>query len=119
MNSNPINYQDWDPVVFTKKQQNTQKKDNVQKPAGNKEMNRLIEEEIPKLNKMTREYALSIINARNAAGLSQKDLAQKMSVKIGVVRKDEKYQVMNFNMGCYKKLMRNLGVDPKTVINKK
>ena len=119
MNSNPINYQDWDPVVFTKKQQNTQKKDSVQKPAGNKEMNRLIEEEIPKLNKMTREYALSIINARNAAGLSQKDLAQKMSVKIDVIREYENYQVANFNMGFYKKLLRNLGIDPKNVINKK
>lgn len=119
MSGNPINYQDWDPVVFTKKQQNTQKKDSVQKPAGNKEMNRLIEEEIPKLNKMTREYALAITNARNAAGLSQKDLAQKMSVKIDVIREYENYQVTNFNMGFYKKLLRNLGVDPKTVINKK
>ena len=42
-----------------------------------------------------------------------------MSVKIDIIKEYENYQVANFNMGFYKKLLRNLGVDPKTIINKK
>jgi ribosome-binding protein aMBF1 (putative translation factor) len=116
MNSNSINFQDWEPVVFTKKTQETKKKENVQKPAGNKEMIRLMEDDIPKLNKMSREYALAITNGRTAMGFSQKDLAQRLSVKDNIIKEYENCQVANFNMGFLKKILRTLKIDPKTII---
>lgn len=118
MNSNPINFQDWEPVVFTKKPQELKKKGSIQKPPGNKEMIRLMEDDIPKLNKMSREYAQAIINGRTAMGLSQKDLAQRLSVKDNVIKEYENCQITNFNMGFLKKILRTLKVDPKTVIKK-
>jgi ribosome-binding protein aMBF1 (putative translation factor) len=118
MNSNPINFQDWEPVVFTKKSQELKKKGSIQMPPGNKELIRLIEDDIPKLNKMSREYAQAIVDGRIAMGFSQKDLAQRLSVKDNVIKEYENCQVTNFNMGFLKKILRVLKVDPKTVIKK-
>lgn len=116
MNSTSVNYQDWEPVVLTKKLQETIKKENTPKPAGNKELTRLMEDDIPKLNKITRGYSLAITNGRMAMGFSQKDLAQRLSVKDSVIKEYENCQVANFNMGFLKKILRTLKVDPKTVI---
>jgi ribosome-binding protein aMBF1 (putative translation factor) len=116
MNSTSVNYQDWEPVVFTKKPQELKKKESIQKPPGNKEMIRLMEDDIPKLNKMSREYAQAIVDGRTAMGFSQKDLAQRLSVKDNVIKEYENCQVTNFNMGFLKKILRILKVDPKTVI---
>ena len=116
MNSNPINFQDWEPVVFTKKPQELKKMESIQKPPGNKEMTRLMDDDIPKLNKMPREYAQAIINGRAAMGFSQKDLALRLSVKDNVIKEYENCQITNFNMGFLKKILRTLKVDPKTVI---
>jgi len=118
MNSNPINFQDWEPVVLTKKSKETIKKENAPKPVGNKEMIKLMEDDIPKLNKMPREYALAITNGRTSMGISQKELAQKLSVKDNIIRDYENCQIANFNMGFLKKILRILKVDPKSVINK-
>jgi len=118
MNSNPINFQDWEPVVFTKNPHELKKKVNIQKPPGNKEIIRLIEDDIPKLNKMPIEYAQAIIDGRTALGLSQKDLAMRLSIKENVIKEYENCQVANFNMGFLKKILRILKVDPKTVIKK-
>ena len=41
-----------------------------------------------------------------------------MSVKIDIIREYENFKVANLNIGFYKKNLRNLGVDPKTFINK-
>jgi ribosome-binding protein aMBF1 (putative translation factor) len=118
MNNNPINHQDWEPVVFNKKK-SVEKKEFVQKPVGNKEFNRLLEEDIPKLNKISREYAQAIIDGRNALGITQKDLAHKMSVRENVIKEYENLSIANFNMGFYKKILRNLKIDPKDIISKK
>lgn len=118
MNSTSVNYQDWEPVVFTKKPKEIIKKENTPRPAGNKELTRLMEDDIPKLNKMTREYSLAITNGRAAMGFSQKDLAQRLSVKDTVIKEYENCQVANFNMGFLKKILRTLNIDPKTVITK-
>jgi ribosome-binding protein aMBF1 (putative translation factor) len=117
MSKNPINYQDWEPVVLSKKKDN-EKKEFIQKPVGNKELNRLLDEDIPKLNKISREYAQAIIDGRNALGITQKDLANKMSVRENVIKEYENLSVINFNMGFYKKILRNLKIDPKDIISK-
>jgi ribosome-binding protein aMBF1 (putative translation factor) len=118
MSKNPINCQDWEPVVLNKKKE-VEKKEFVQKPAGNKEFNRLLDEDIPKLNKISREYAQAIIDGRNALGITQKDLAHKMSVRENVIKEYENLNVANFNIGFYKKILRNLKIDPKDIISKK
>ena len=46
MNSTSVNYQDWEPVVFTKKPKEIIKKENTPRPAGNKELTRLMEDEL-------------------------------------------------------------------------
>lgn len=118
MNSTSVNYQDWDPVLFTKKSHETIKRENTPKPVGNKEFIRLMEDDIPKLNKMTREYSLAITNGRSIIGITQKELAQRLSVKDNIVKEYENCQVVNFNIGFYKKILRALKIDPKTVITK-
>jgi ribosome-binding protein aMBF1 (putative translation factor) len=104
-------YQDWIPVVLTKNKQkiNTQTKQN--KPE-------IIEDDIPKLNKITKEYSLAIINGRNALNLTQKQLAQKLCIKDNIIKEYENGNVINFNLKLYKIILKNLNIDPKTVIIK-
>jgi ribosome-binding protein aMBF1 (putative translation factor) len=65
---------------------------------------------------MTREYAQAIIDGRTAMGLSQKELAQRLSIKDNVIKEYENCQVANFNIGFLKKILRTLKIDPKIVI---
>ncbi len=116
MNNNSINFQDWKPIVFTKKPQELKKKESIQKPPGNKEMIRLLEDDIPNLNKMSIKYAQAIVDGRIAMGFTQKDLAQRLSVKDNVIKEYENCQVKNFNVGFLKKILRTIKIDPKTII---
>jgi ribosome-binding protein aMBF1 (putative translation factor) len=78
-------YQDWEPVVIPQQR----RKRNSISPRnlwGNKEFKRLDSEEIPKLNKITREQSQAISTARNACNLSQKDLAQKLNITENIIR---------------------------------
>jgi hypothetical protein len=68
-------YQDWEPVVIRSNSAAKAAKaakaahHTIAKPAGNKEFQRLNNEDIPKLNKITHEQSLAISTARNALGL--------------------------------------------------
>ena len=104
-------YQDWTPVVLTKNKQKITKQNKDNKPE-------IIEDDIPKLNKITKGYSLAIINGRNALNLTQKQLAQKLYIKDNIIKEYENGNVIDFNLKLYKIILKNLNIDPKTVITK-
>lgn len=114
---NPVNYQDWEPVVLKNKTKE-QKQQNAPNQPGFKEYIRLVEDDIPKLNKITREYSQAIIDGRKALNITQKELAQKLCIKDNVIKEYENCTVTNFNLGFYKRILKALNIDPKTICNK-
>ena len=110
-------YQDWEPVVI--RSNNVVKKEAQQhqsvKPMGNKEFQRLDSEEIPKLNKITREQSQAISIARNACNLSQKELAQKLNIPENIIREYENSTVANFSHQLYNRILKVLKVNPKLI----
>jgi ribosome-binding protein aMBF1 (putative translation factor) len=110
-------FQDWEPVVI--RSNSAAKKEAQQhqsaKPMGNKEFQRLDNDEIPKLNKITREQSLAISNARNACNLSQKELAQKLNIPENIIREYENSTVANFSHQLYKRILKVLKVNPKSI----
>lgn len=114
MNSgNSVNYQDWEPVVF--KKTTVQKQMNTPNQAGHKEYIKLLEDDIPKLNKITREYAQAIVDGRKALNITQKELAQKMCIKDNIIKEYENCSVVNFNLQFYKRILRALNINPKII----
>ena len=90
------NFQDWEPVVL--KKTTVKKQINTQNQPGFKEYIKLIEDDIPKLNKITREYSQAIVDGRKALNITQKELAQKMCVKDNIIKEYENCSVVNFNI---------------------
>ena len=107
------NFQDWEPVVL--KKNNVHKQINTQNQPGFKEYIKLVEDDIPKLNKITREYAQAIVDGRKALNITQKELAQKMCVKDNIIKEYENCSVINFNLQFYKRILKALNINPKTV----
>lgn len=108
-------YQDWEPVVIRSK--NAVKKELPQqsqsaKPMGNKEFHRVDKEEIPKLNKITREQAQAISAARNALKLTQKALAQKVRIQENIIKEYENCSVINFSLPLYNRILKAMNVNP-------
>jgi len=107
------NFQDWEPVVL--KKTTVQKQITTQNQPGFKEYIKLVEDDIPKLNKITREYAQAIVDGRKALNITQKELAQKMCVKDNIIKEYENCSVVNFNLQFYKRILKALNINPKTV----
>jgi ribosome-binding protein aMBF1 (putative translation factor) len=107
------NFQDWEPVVL--KKTTVHKQINTQNQPGFKEYIKLVEDDIPKLNKITREYAQAIVDGRKALNITQKELAQKMCVKDNIIKEYENCSVVNFNLQFYKRILKALNINPKTV----
>ncbi len=107
------NFQDWEPVVL--KKTTVKKQINTQNQPGFKEYIKLIEDDIPKLNKITREYSQAIVDVRKALNITQKELAQKMCVKDNIIKEYENCSVVNFNLQFYKRILKALNIDPKTI----
>ena len=108
-------YQDWEPVVIRSK--NAVKKESPQqsqsaKPMGNKEFHRVDKEEIPKLNKITREQAQAISATRNALKLTQKALAQKVRIQENIIKEYENCSVINFSLPLYNRILKAMNVNP-------
>jgi ribosome-binding protein aMBF1 (putative translation factor) len=104
-------YQDWEPVVIrntaAKKEAHSQQhSQHSAKPMGNKEFHRVDKEEIPKLNKITREQAQAISTARNALKLTQKELAQKLGIQENIIKEYENCTVANFSLPLYKRILK-------------
>jgi ribosome-binding protein aMBF1 (putative translation factor) len=112
---NSVNFQDWTPVVLKNTKAKAQKQNNIPNQAGHKEYIKLIEDDIPKLNKITREYAQAITDGRKALNITQKDLAQKLCVKDNIIKEYENCSVVNFNLQFYKRILKALNIDPKTI----
>ena len=113
-------YQDWEPVVIRSTNSITaQKKDahhTAVKPAGNKEFQRLNNEELPALNKITHAQAQAISTARNALKWKQVDLARKLGIQEKIIKEYENCTVANFSPILYKRILKALNVDPKAYI---
>jgi ribosome-binding protein aMBF1 (putative translation factor) len=115
---NAVNFQDWTPVVLKNTKANAQKQNNIPNQAGHKEYIKLLEDDIPVLNKITREYAQAIVDGRKALNITQKDLAQKMCIKDNIIKEYENCSVVNFNLQFYKRILKALNIDPKTICKK-
>jgi|UniRef100_A0A6C0LVE0 ribosome-binding protein aMBF1 (putative translation factor) len=113
-------YQDWEPVVIRStnavKSKNKELQQTVEKPMGNKEFLRLNNEELPALNKITHAQAQAISIARNASKLKQKELAARLGIPEKIIRDYENCSVINFSPVLYKRILKNLNVDPKLYI---
>jgi ribosome-binding protein aMBF1 (putative translation factor) len=113
-------YQDWEPVVIRSKNfalvKNKEAHVANNKPIGNKEFQRLNNEEIPALQKITHTQAQAISNARNALKLTQKDLANKLGINEKIIKEYENCSVVNFAPNLYKRILKVLNVDPKLYI---
>jgi len=115
---NPVNFQDWEPVVLKNKNKEQKIQQNTQNQPGFKEYIKLVEDDIPKLNKIPREYAQAIIDGRKALNINQKELAQKLCIKDNIIKEYENCTVVNFNLQFYKRILRVLNIDPKTICKK-
>jgi ribosome-binding protein aMBF1 (putative translation factor) len=113
---NSVNFQDWEPVVLKNSKSKAQKQNNTPNQAGHKEYIKLLEDDIPTLNKITREYAQAIVDGRKALNITQKELAQKMCIKDNIIKEYENCSVVNFNLQFYKRILKALNIDPKTVL---
>ena len=113
-------YQDWEPVVIRSKHSvDAQKKvayHTASKPVGNKEFQRLDNEELPALNKITHAQAQAISTARNALKLKQVELARKLGIQEKIIKEYENCSVVNFSPKLYKSILKALNVDPKAYI---
>jgi ribosome-binding protein aMBF1 (putative translation factor) len=113
-------YQDWEPVVIKStnavKLKNKELQQTVEKPMGNKEFLRLNNEELPSLNKITHAQAQAISIARNANKLKQKELATRLGIPEKIIRDYENCSIINFSPVLYKRILKNLNVDPKLYI---
>jgi ribosome-binding protein aMBF1 (putative translation factor) len=115
---NSVNFQDWEPVVLKNSKTKAQKQNNTPNQAGHKEYIKLLEDDIPVLNKITREYAQAIVDGRKALNITQKELAQKMCIKDNIIKEYENCSVVNFNLQFYKRILKALNIDPKTICKK-
>ena len=115
---NSANFQDWEPVVLKNSKSKAQKQNNTPNQAGHKEYIKLLEDDIPTLNKITREYAQAIVDGRKALNITQKELAQKMCIKDNIIKEYENCSVVNFNLQFYKRILKALNIDPKTICKK-
>ena len=84
-----MNHQDWDPVTFSKPQAPPKKKIVARDPvrSRNAELSKLDNNEMDSLKhkKSNKNIGKVIQKARLAKGMNQKDLAQALNVKTGVL----------------------------------
>lgn len=105
-------HQDWKPVVIRSSQKAKKDKKtapNLQNAPGTREFLKLNDDDIPTLNKMTKDKATDMIQARNAKNMSQQDLAKRLNMPLSIIKEYENCNVKNFNKGIYKKIMNCLG----------
>lgn len=112
MSGSGYSHQDWEPVVIRSSKTAQISKQTHQNPAGTKEFKKLNGDDIHILNKMTREQAQALQQARAAKGLKQKQLASSMSVDVSIIQKYENCTIDNFQKNFYNKMMTFLGVKP-------
>lgn len=103
--SNGQIYQDWTPVVLTKPKKQTQQ---FNQP-GTKKLKELENDDIPKIQYVSREQAQNVIEARNIKKISQADLAKLCNLNVCII-KDFEAQKLPFNKQLYNKLLNKLGI---------
>lgn len=105
-------HQDWEPVVIRSKenlkQTNSIKKQN---PIGTKNFQELNKDDIPVLNKITKQQQQVLVQGRNAKGLTRKQLASALNLQESVITHYENGTIKLFNKGLYNRLLRFLGVN--------
>lgn len=103
-------HQDWTPVVIRSSRIANNEKKTIQNPSGTKEFKKLNDDDIPILNKMTKEQAIILSQARTAKGISQKDLAKSLNIDVSIIKDYECCTVKNFNKRIYNNILAKLGV---------
>lgn len=107
MQRGPIT-QDWTPVVFTKTQKTKPSSFNA---PNTKERIELEGDDIVKIDIITQEQAQALIEARNAKGWKQKDLANACNIDVSIIQNYEnRNKSTKFNKMLYKTFLNKLGV---------
>ena len=114
--------QDWKPVVFHKKgPKNTKDAKRQGLPVGsvkrpgagtNRQMERKYKEDedgMPITKGLPKGFGRKMQQARNAKGLKQKELAQKIGERVQVVQDYEQEKVTNVNQNVLRKIEKHLG----------
>jgi ribosome-binding protein aMBF1 (putative translation factor) len=109
MHRGPV-YQDWEPVVFKKAPKETKKNFN---PENTKKNNELNGDEIVAPEYVTHEQAQFLIEARNAKGWKQTDLAKACNMNVSVIRDIETAKAI-YNKRLYNNLLKALNVKINT-----
>lgn len=109
MQRGPI-YQDWETVVLKKTPKETKKKFN---PENTKKINALEGDDIVVPEYVTHEQAQFLIEARNAKGWKQTDLAKACNMNVSVIRDIETMKSI-YNKKLYNNLLKTLGVKINT-----
>lgn len=99
--------QDWEPVVF--KKNISKDKPKTSNAPGTKKYNELDGDEIVAPTYVTQEQAQFLIEARNAKGLKQQELAKQCNIDVSIIRDIENRKAI-FNKKMYSNLLRKLGV---------
>lgn len=105
-----MSYQDWTPVVIHNKQNVKEQYKQKQNLAGTKEFNKLNEDDVPKLDKITPEQSKFLCQARTEKKLSQLEFAKSLNINVSLIKEYENGTVKNFNKKFYNTLIRKLGI---------
>ena len=106
----PYEHQDWEPVTIRSSEIAKKYKQTVQNAAGTKEFKSLVNDELPKLDKITTEQSKILREARSGKGLTQYDLAKRLNINVSIIKDYENGTVTKFNKKTYNTILRTLGV---------
>lgn len=108
--NNGFEHQDWEPTIIKSKENNKQQYYQKQNAPGTKEFQELNGDDIPVLNKISKQQQQLLLQGRQAKGITRKQLAASINIPESIVSDYENGKVQKFNKGIYNKMIRFLGV---------
>ena len=114
-------HQDWTPVVFKKSDNNKSKEEKSITAASSSSLSSVGvykasgDDDVKKTKYISKNTSQAITNARCEKKMTQKELAQKLCIKDNIIKEYENCTVVNFNLQFYKRILKALNIDPKTV----
>lgn len=104
--------QDWTPVIFPNKSKKTSEKVVIRSKNTVKSQQYKEDEDGKQIKKaLPKDFGNKIQVARAAKGWSQKELAQKLSVKVSEIQEYEQNRIENPNRRFARKIERVLGAE--------
>lgn len=115
-----MSFQDWEPVVFRKTNKEIQKsrsllktnRVSLPKNSSSKVSQALLNDDVPKLKKFSKETINIIVEKRKELKLSQKELAQKINLPVKTIS-DFEMNRKTYNHQLLNKLKKGLNIKNK------